>query len=98
MARRLRLAASLAISAVTLGAAACGDDSITLDDFNAIEPGDTKADVEEQLGDPDGTSTIGRNVLQWNYCQDDRMYTINFRGDGDDVTGSQYSDRPDCEL
>lgn len=89
-----RITVTLGIAG-SLAAVGCGDDAVTLDEFNSIEPGDTKADVDEQLGEPDGTSTVGRETLQWNYCADGRVYTINFRGD--DVTGSQYEDRPDCE-
>ena len=90
----------------TIGAAGCGDDEpsttaaaaeVTIESFNHIEPGDTQADVTEQLGAPDRTSTLGSATserLQWHRCQDGTQYTISLRGD--DVVGSQYANRPNC--
>jgi len=82
----------------------CGDDGITLDQFNAIEPGDTKAEVETQLGAPAMVSTGdvlgpgGNRAVgvqrQWHYCSGDTKYTITIR-DGE-VSGSQYATRPNC--
>ena len=97
--RRLWINGIVALTALlgALAAIGCGEDGVTLEAFNRIEPGDTKADVVEELGEPETASVTDfkrRSVTQWHYCQDGTEYTITL--EGDDVVGSQYANRRKC--